>query len=74
MADRRKRNQTAAFNAASMNARIGNYARAEELLVIAASSAELADQVAKLREQLAQATRAPSSPAARSRPVPRGHR
>jgi tetratricopeptide (TPR) repeat protein len=74
MADRRKRNQTAAFNAASMNARIGNYARAEELLVIAASSSELTDQVAKLREQLAQATRAPSPPAARSRPVPQGHR
>ena len=57
LADRRKRNQTSAFNAASMNARLGNFARAEELLTVAAQSPDLADQIAKLREQLAQASR-----------------
>jgi len=38
LADRRKRNQTSAFNAASMNARLGNLARAAELLQVAAQS------------------------------------
>jgi hypothetical protein len=40
-----------------MNARLGNFARAEELLTVAAQSPDLADQIAKLREQLAQASR-----------------
>jgi hypothetical protein len=71
LADRRKRNQTSAFNAASMNARLGNFARAEELLVIASQSPDLADQISKLREQLAQATRPAAPPAARQRAVPR---
>jgi len=71
LADRRKRNQTSAFNAASMNARLGNFAQAEELLVIAAQSPDLSDQVAKLRQQLAEATRSAPPPAARQRQVPR---
>ena len=57
LADRRKRNQASAFNAASMNARLGNFARAVELLPIAAQSPDLADQVEKLREQLVQVPR-----------------
>jgi tetratricopeptide (TPR) repeat protein len=57
LADRRKRNQTSAFNAASMNARVGNFGRAEELLTVAAQSPDLADQIAKLKEQLAQVSR-----------------
>ena len=57
LADRRKRNQTSAFNAASMNARLGNFARAAELLQVAAQSPDLVDQVEKLREQLAQVPR-----------------
>jgi tetratricopeptide (TPR) repeat protein len=60
LADRRKRNQSSAFNAASMNARLGNYARAEELLAVAALSPDLTDQVAKLREQLAAVKRGQS--------------
>ena len=71
LADRRKRNQTSAFNAASMNARLGNYPRAEELLTIAAQSMELTDQVSKLREQLAQMSRPPTSGTGRQRPLPR---
>ena len=71
LADRRKRNQTSAFNAASMNARLGNFARAEELLVIAAQSQELAEQISKLREQLAQASRPAAAPPSRQRAVPR---
>jgi len=74
LADRRKRNQTSAFNAASMNARLGNFARAEELLVIASQSPDLADQIAKLREQLAQATHPATPAAARQRQVPRDRR
>ena len=74
LADRRKRNQTSAFNAASMNARLGNFARAEELLMTAAQSTDLADQIAKLREQLAQATRPATLPAVRQRAVPRERR
>ena len=57
LADRRKRNQASAFNAASMNARLGNFARAAELLTVAAQSPDLVDQVEKLREQLAQVSR-----------------
>ena len=68
LADRRRRNQTSAFNAASMNARLGNFARAEELLTIAAQSPDLTDQISKLREQLAQATRPTASPPARQIP------
>jgi len=74
LADRRKRNQTSAFNAASMNARLGNFARAEELLVIASQSPDLADQIARLREQLAQATHPATPAAARQRQVPRDRR
>ena len=57
LADRWKRNQASAFNAASMNARLGNFARAAELLQVAAQSPDLADQVEKLREQLVQVPR-----------------
>jgi tetratricopeptide (TPR) repeat protein len=57
LADRRKRNQASAFNAASMNARLGNFARAAELLTVAAQSPDLAEQVEKLREQLVQVPR-----------------
>ncbi len=71
LADRRKRNQTSAFNAASMNARLGNFTRAEEMLAIAAQSADLSDQIAKLREQLAQATRSAPPATVRQRQVPR---
>jgi hypothetical protein len=71
LADRRKRNQTSAFNAASMNARLGNFARAEELLVVASQSPDLADQIAKLREQLAQVTRPAGATPVRQRAVPR---
>jgi hypothetical protein len=42
---------------------MGNVARAEQLLVVAAEGPELADQVAKLRDQLAR-TNQPSPPAA----------
>jgi tetratricopeptide (TPR) repeat protein len=55
LADRRKRYYTSAFNAASMSARMGNIARAEELIAIAMNAPELADQVAKLREGIARA-------------------
>jgi len=71
LADRRKRNQTSAFNAASMNARLGNFARSEELLVIAAQSPDLSDQIAKLRQQLAEAARSAPPASARQRQVPR---
>ena len=56
LADRRKRSYSSAFNAASMNARLGNFGRAWELLAVADQSSELTEQVGKLREQLAQAT------------------
>jgi len=52
LADLRKRYYTSSFNAASMNARLGNLTRADELLTIAAQSSDLTDQVAKLREQI----------------------
>jgi len=68
LADRRRRYRTSAFNAASMNARLGNVARAEELLVIAAEGRELADQVAKLRDQLAR-TSPPAPPVLPTRRV-----
>jgi tetratricopeptide (TPR) repeat protein len=55
LADRRRRYYTSAFNAASMNARAGKIARAEELIAIAVNAPELADQVAKLREGIARA-------------------
>ena len=71
LADRRKRNLTSAFNAASMNARLGNFARSEELLVIAAQSPDLSDQIAKLRLQLAEAGRSAPPASARQRQVPR---
>ena len=69
LADRRSRQRTSAFNAASMNARLGNFARAEELLVVAVESSELADQVAKLREELGRASATPAT--SRPRPIPR---
>ena len=55
LADRHRRYRTSAFNAASVDARPGKIARAEELIVIAANGPELADQVAKLREGIARA-------------------
>ena len=73
LADRRKRNQTSAFNAASMNVRLGNFSRAAELLTVAAQSPDLADQVEKLREQLVQVSRPPASGVIRQRQVPRDH-
>jgi hypothetical protein len=54
-----------------MNARLGNFVRAEELLVIAAQSQDLTDQVAKLREQLAQIAKPVTQMNGRQRPVPR---
>lgn len=57
LADRRRRYCSSAFNVASMSARIGNLARADEVLAIAAQAAELTEQVAKLRELIAEATR-----------------
>lgn len=50
--DQRSRYYASAFNAANMNARVGNYARAEELLAIAARDPELADLVGQLRDEL----------------------
>ena len=63
LADRRRRARTAAFNVASMSARLGNYARAEEMLAIAQSEEELTESVSKLREQITHASQA-------GRPVP----
>jgi tetratricopeptide (TPR) repeat protein len=57
LADRRRRYYSATFNFASMSARTGNLARAEELLAVAAQSPELADQVARLRGAIEEATR-----------------
>jgi hypothetical protein len=71
LADLRTRYFSSTFNTASMNARLGNFARAEELLVIAAQSSDLTDQVAKLREQLAQLMRPPAAPVSHHRSVPR---
>ena len=50
--DQRSRYHAAAFNAANTNARVGNVARAEELLAVAARDPALADPVAKLRQEL----------------------
>ena len=55
LADRRRRYFTSTYNFASMSARIGNIPRAEELLAIASQAPQLADQVTKLRELIAQA-------------------
>jgi tetratricopeptide (TPR) repeat protein len=57
LADRRSRQRTSAFNAASMNARLDNFARAEELLQIAAQSPELAEKIDRLREEIARVPR-----------------
>jgi tetratricopeptide (TPR) repeat protein len=59
LADRRRRYFTSTYNFASMSARIGNIPRAEELLAIASQSPDLAAQVAKLRDLIAEATRQP---------------
>jgi tetratricopeptide (TPR) repeat protein len=61
LADRRRRYYTSTYNFASMSARIGNIPRAEELLAIAAQAPQLTDQVAKLRELIAQARQAQQS-------------
>ena len=71
LADRRGRARTSAFNTASMNARMGNFARAEELLAIAAEGPELTDQVAKLRESIKQASMVPATPASSRHRSPR---
>jgi hypothetical protein len=71
LADLRRRSFSSTFNTASMNARLGNFVRAEELLVIAAQSQDLTDQVAKLREQLAQIAKPVTQMNGRQRPVPR---
>jgi tetratricopeptide (TPR) repeat protein len=70
LADRRRRSRTAAFNVASMNARMGNLARAEEMLVIAAEEPELAESVGKLREQIAAASQSARPASLRQQPAP----
>ena len=66
LADLRKRYFTSSFNAASMNARLGNFTRAEELLVIAAQSADLTEQVAKLKDQIAVSAPCPARSGSRT--------
>jgi hypothetical protein len=73
LADRRTRQRTSAFNAASMNARINNFARAEELLLVAAQSPDLTDKIDRLREEMARVSRPAPVPTVQ-RPVPRGER
>ncbi len=53
--DKRSRYYAAAFNGANLNARDGDFARAEELLAVAARDAALADPVGMLREELKRA-------------------
>ena len=53
--DKRSRYYAAAFNGANLNARDGDFARAEELLAIAARDPALADPVGMLREELKRA-------------------
>ena len=69
LADRQRRSRTAAFNTASMLARMGNLARAEEMLVIAADEPELTEQVGKLRQQIALAVEAARPTTSRQRPT-----
>jgi hypothetical protein len=52
-AEHRRSYHASAFNAASMHARLGEMARAGELLEIAARDPERAEQVARLREAIA---------------------
>ncbi|MDF1501704.1 hypothetical protein [Roseisolibacter sp. H3M3-2] len=52
-AEQRRSYHASAYNAASMHARLGEMARAGELLEIAARDPERAEQVAKLREAIA---------------------
>jgi hypothetical protein len=52
-AEHRRSYHTSAFNAASMRARLGEMARAGELLAIAERDPERAEQVARLREAIA---------------------
>jgi hypothetical protein len=52
-AEHRRSYHTSAFNAASMHARLGEMARAGELLAIAERDPERAEQVARLREAIA---------------------
>jgi len=70
LADRQRRARTAAFNTASMQARLGNLARAEEMLVIAAEEPDLTEQVGKLRQQIALAVEAARPTTTRQRPAP----
>ena len=70
LADRRRRSRTAAFNTASMHARMGNLALAEEMLVIAAEEPDLTDQVSKLRQQIALVVEAARPTPTRQRPIP----
>ncbi|GLC26786.1 hypothetical protein rosag_32990 [Roseisolibacter agri] len=51
-AEQRRSYHTSAFNAASMHARTGGFARASELLDIAARDSARADVIAKLREAM----------------------
>lgn len=53
LADRRRRYRTSAFNFASMLGRMGDLARIDGLLTVAAEEPEMVDQVTKLREQVA---------------------
>lgn len=55
LADRYRRYYTSTYNVASVSARMGNIAKAEELLVIVSRSPDLTAQVAKLRDLIAEA-------------------
>jgi tetratricopeptide (TPR) repeat protein len=65
--DKRSRYYASAFNGANLNARDGNFARAEELLAIAAHDPELAQPVGQLREELKRAGPRMGQPARRQR-------
>jgi tetratricopeptide (TPR) repeat protein len=72
--EHRRSYHTSAYNAASMHARVAEFARAGELLEIAARDPERAEVVAKLREAMAKvrtASRAASSAASRTSAAPR---
>jgi hypothetical protein len=69
LADVRKRYYSSAYNVASMTGKLGNLARAEELLAVAAQSADLTEQVAKLRDIIDQAKAAAKPASAPGRRV-----
>ena len=65
LADVRKRYYSSAYNFASMTGKVGDLVRAEEILAVAAQSPDLTDQVAKLRDIIAEAKSA-AAPAPRT--------